>query len=89
MPGTPSGNASPARPRRVTSRYIVGPTGLRAFRSVPSGADPRADLLEPHPIVADSAVFLINNGAQFRIGISGRLNPLCLHQPDVERHTQA
>jgi len=73
MPGTPSGNASPARPRRVTSRYIVGPTGLRAFRSVPSGADPRADLLEPHPIVADSAVFLINNGAQFRIGIT-----LCL-----------
>jgi hypothetical protein len=37
---------------------------------VPSDAKLRADPLEPQPIVADSAAFLINNGAQFPIGIT-------------------
>jgi hypothetical protein len=70
-PGSPNSNAWPARPRRATSRHILGPTGLSAFQSVPSGAKPRADLTEPHSIVAGSAAFLINNGAQFPIGING------------------
>ncbi len=55
----------PSAPRRSTS-WVQPDSAL--FRA-PSGADIRADLLEPHPIVAESVAFLINNGAQFRICI--------------------
>ena len=67
---SPSLNAWPARPRRAPSRHILAPTRIRAFHSVPSYANPRADLHTPHLIKPVSAAFLIEIGADFLIGIN-------------------
>ena len=70
-PCSPSLNAWPARPRCAPSRHILAPTRFRAFHSVPSYANPRADLRRPHLIKSVSAAFLIETGADFLIGITG------------------
>ncbi len=80
-PRSPSLTAGPARPRRDPSRHILVLTGLRAFRCVPSQADPCAHLPEPQSVMGISAAFLITIGALFLIsptprgGRVGRLAP--------------
>ena len=57
-----------ARPRLVASRHILGPTDLRAFRSVPSHVELRASLRTTHSTVTPSADLLIKNSSDFPIG---------------------
>jgi hypothetical protein len=71
--GSPSSNAWPARSRHVTTRHILGPTSLRAFRSVLSSAGVRAYLPAPHLPEASGSAFPIKTGSEFSIGISEQL----------------
>jgi hypothetical protein len=70
---TPPRSVDPRR-KSVGEDLIFPVVEIRAFRSVSSNANSCADLLEPHPIVAGSAAFLINNSAQFPV----RIAPQCM-----------
>ena len=61
--GLPSSNAWPARPRRASTRHILGPTSLRAFRGVLSSDGVRADLTGHGMPLSGGAAFLLETGS--------------------------
>ena len=70
-PNSTSANAWPPRSFQALPRPIPGSIGLRAFRSVPSGASVRADCVMPYPATERAAVLLIETDSISLIG------PIC------------
>ena len=67
-PDSMSANAWPTRPYQALPRQIPDPTGLRAFRNVPSGASVRAEYAAFCTLVHSAAVLLIETDSIPAIG---------------------